>query len=137
MGEIWVASKSIIIFNRKVLLVQRSKLARDGEYEWEIPGGSLKFGEDLLEGLYREVNEEVGLTIRVERLLYAMTVLVSPERQIVGLTYLSYANSDNVTLSHEHDNFIWATRKQIIEKLNKHMLNDFVKHSVIDALDID
>ena len=137
MGEIWVASKSIIIFGRKVLLVQRSKLAGSGEHEWEIPGGGLKFGEDLLEGLYREVSEEVGLTIRVERLLYAMTTLVSPKRQVVGLTYLSYADSDNVTLSHEHGDFIWASHKQMMDMLNKPMLNDFIKHSVINNLDID
>jgi len=137
VGEIWVATKAIIIFNRRMLLIQRSELAEGGEYDWEIPGGGLKFGEDLLEGLHREVYEEVGLSIRVDRLLYAMTTLVSTQRQIVGLTYLSYADCDNVTLSHEHINFVWATRKQMTEMLNRRMYDDFVKHSVIDSLDID
>jgi 8-oxo-dGTP diphosphatase len=137
MGELWVAQKSIILFNRKALLIQRSKQAGGGENEWEIAGGGLKFGEDLLEGLCREINEEVGLSVRVDRLLYAMTALISPQRQIVGLTYLSYADSDKVTLSHEHTNYLWVSRKRLVELLNRPMLDDFNRHSVLDVLDID
>jgi len=136
MAEIWVAQKSIILYNRKVLLIQRSSYA-SGENEWEIPGGGLRFGEDLLEGLLREVHEETGLSVRVNRLLYAMTALVSPQRQIVGLTYLSHASSDQITLSHEHKNSLWASRKQLVALLNKPMLDDFMKYSVLDMLDIE
>ena len=137
MGEIWVASKSLILFDRKTLIIQRSKYAGGGESEWEIAGGGLKFGEDLIDGLRREIKEEVGLFVRVEKLLYAMTAMVSPQRQIVGLTYLSYAENDKVTLSHEHINYLWATRKQLLEMLNKPMLDDFMKNSVLDILEID
>ena len=137
MNEIWVAQKSIILYNRKTLIIKRSEFAGGGENDWEIAGGGLKFGEELLEGLYREIEEEVGLSVRVDRLLYAMTALVSPQRQIVGLTYLSYADSDKVMLSHEHIDYLWASRKQLIELLNKPMLNDFIKHSVLDMLEID
>ena len=136
MGEIWVATKSLILFNGKTLIIQHSRDAGGGEGDWEIAGGGLKFGEDLLEGLKREIQEETGLTVRVDKLLYAMTGMVNPQRQIVGLTYLSYADTDNVTLSHEHTNFLWATRKQLIELLNKPILNDFIKHSVLDMLEI-
>ena len=136
MAEIWVAQKSIVLYNRKVLLIQRSSYS-SGENEWEIPGGGLHFGEDLLEGLLREVHEETGLTVCVDRLLYAMTALVSPQRQIVGLTYLSYASSDQITLSHEHKDSLWASRKQLVELLNKPMMDDFMRYSVLDMLDID
>ncbi|MCL2495743.1 MAG: NUDIX domain-containing protein [Oscillospiraceae bacterium] len=136
MAELWLAQKSIILYNRKVLLIQRSNYA-SGENDWEIPGGGLRFGEDLLEGLHREIREETGLSVYGEKLLYAMTALVSPQRQIVGLTYLSYADSDEVTLSHEHKDYVWASRKQLVELLNKPMLDDFEKHSILDILDID
>jgi len=136
MGELWVAQKSLIIYNRRVLLVQRSNYA-SGENEWEIPGGGLRFGEDLHEGLLREIHEETGLSVRVDRLLYAMTALVNPQRQIVGLTYLSYADSDQVILSHEHKDYIWASRRQLVELLNKPMLDDFMRHSVFDMLDLE
>jgi len=136
MNEMWVAVKSLILFNKKTLIIQRSKYAGGDENEWEFAGGGLKFGEELHEGLLREIQEETGLIVRIDRLLYAMTAMVNPERQIVGLTYLSYANTDKVILSHEHINFLWATRKQFIELLNKSMLKDLIKNSVLDILDI-
>ena len=136
MGEIWVATKSLILFDRKVLIIQRSKDAGGGEGDWEFAGGGLRFGEDLPEGLKREIQEEVGLTVRIDKLLYAMTAMVNPQRQIVGLTYLSYSDTDKVILSHEHTDFLWATRNQLIKLLNKSMLNDLIKHSVLDMLDI-
>jgi 8-oxo-dGTP diphosphatase len=132
-----VAAKSLIIYNRKTLLVKRSEYAGGGEHDWEIVGGGLKFGEELIDGLVREIKEEVGLAVRVDKLLYAMTALVSPQRQIVGLTYLSYADDDEAVLSHEHTDFIWADRKQLVKLLNKPMLNDFMKNSVLDILEID
>jgi len=137
MGEIWVATKSIIIYNKKTLIIKRSASAGGSENDWEIAGGGLKFGEELHEGLRREIYEEVSLCVRIDKLLYAMTAMLSPVRQIVGLTYLSYADSDKVTLSHEHTDFLWATRKQLMEMLNKPMLNDFIINSVFDILEID
>jgi len=107
------------------------------ENHLEFPGGGLKIGEDLIEGLCREIKEEVGLTIRVDRLLYAMTAMVSPQRQIVGLTYLSCADHEKVTLSHEHTDYLWATRNQFVEMLNKPMLNNIMNHAVLEILDID
>jgi len=137
MPEFWVATKSIILHGRKILLIKRSAYAGGGEGLWEIPGGGMKFGETLHEGLAREIREETGLTVRVGMLLYAMTAPVSPERQIVGLTYLSYANDDRVVLSHEHTEYLWATRGQVMELLNKPMLDDFMTNSVFDTIEIN
>ena len=137
MGEIWVAAKSLILCKNRVLLVQRSAYAGGGENDWELPGGGLQFGEGLQEGLLREIREETGLTVRVDRLLYAMTAMLSPQRQIVGLTYLSYADTDTVVLSNEHKGFLWADHKQLVELLNKPMLNDLIANGVLDLLDVE
>ena len=137
MGEIWVAAKSLIVYNRKVLIIRRSNYIDIGKGEWDIPGGGIQFGEDLPDCLRREIMEETGLTVRVDRLLYAITALVSPTRQIVGLTYLSHADSDAVTLSHEHTNYLWATKQQLRELLTKSTLQDYENNSVFDLPDFD
>ena len=136
MGEIWVVVKSLVVFNRRVLIIKRSNYSI-GAGEWDIPGGSIRFGEDLQECLHREIMEETGLTIRVDRLLYAMTSLISQSRQIVILTYLSHADTDAVILSHEHTDFLWATKSQLKERLSKPTLDDYTRNSVFDRLDID
>lgn len=136
MGKFIVTQKSLIIFNRKLLLIQRSSKYKD-EGEWEFVGGCLEFGENLLAGLMREIKEEVGLAVRVDKLLYAGTMLWNPQVQGVYLTYLSYADTDKVTLSNEHKDFLWATRTQLMDLLNKAMLDDLISNSVLEMLDID
>lgn len=56
----------------KVLLIQRTD---DGK--WAVPGGAMMAGESLTEACEREVLEETGLRIKVNRLL---SVYTSPHR---------------------------------------------------------
>ena len=135
MGEFRVGVKSIIIYNRKTLLIQRV----DGNHEWEFPGGLMEFNEDLHEALKREIKEETGLDdIRVGKFIYVMTAKVSPVRQIVGIGYISYANSDKITLApDEHINFKWVNKEEFIELLSKPMLNELIENNVLDTLEID
>jgi len=58
--------------HEKVLLIQRSD---DGK--WAVPGGAMIAGESLSEACAREVLEETGLKIKVNRLL---SVYTSPHR---------------------------------------------------------
>jgi len=134
MGEFIVGVKSLILYNKKILLVQRS----DAGNEWECPGGKVEFGEDLHTALRREIKEETGLeSICIGKLLYAMTVKISPETQIVGLMYLSHAKSDKVRISDEHIDFIWADKEQLMKLLNRHMLNELIENNILDTLEID
>ncbi len=54
----------IVVFNRegKVLLLRRAKGKRNGG-RWEIPGGSLRYGESPRKGAIRELMEETGLKV--------------------------------------------------------------------------
>ena len=138
MGEFIIGAKSLILHNKKALLVQRSGKSGMECGKWEFTGGKVEFGEDLHTALHREIKEETGLeNIRIEKLLYAMTAVIAPEKQIIGLLYLCHANSDAVKISDEHLDFIWANREQLISLLNKNMLNELIENSVLDSLEID
>ncbi len=54
---------AIITRGDAVLLVRRGREPQKGI--WSIPGGVLKVGETLEEGVRREVREEVGIEVRV------------------------------------------------------------------------
>jgi ADP-ribose pyrophosphatase YjhB (NUDIX family) len=72
-----------VIFNenREILLV---KSTYQRFHPWGLPGGSLEYGESAEEATMREVREETGLHIEIEKLLLAKTW--KPDR--VGLYYL-------------------------------------------------
>ena len=137
MGDSRVFVKSLIVCNRKVLIIRRSNYSSLGKGEWDIPGGGVQFGEDLIDALHREVREETGLTVRVDRLLYAITAVTDPDKQVVGLVYICFADTDAVTLSHEHTEYLWATKQQLRERLSKSTLNDYDNNSVFDVLEIE
>lgn len=139
MGEFIVAQKAIILFKKKALILQKSgvkwKVHKD---KWEFVGGCLEFGENLSEGLAREIKEETGLTVCVDRLLFASTHLPihsDEQKQFVFLYYLCRANTDNITLSDEHKDYLWATREQIKTMVDKSMLDDII--SIINELEIE
>ena len=57
----------MIIDQGRVVLVKRRFPPLAGE--WSIPGGRLRTGETLREGVAREVREEIGLTVEPAELL--------------------------------------------------------------------
>ena len=137
MGEIGVYTKALIMYESKVLIIKRSNYTSFGEGEWDIPGGGLKFGESLHDCLNREIKEETGLTVRIDKLLYAVTNVVNPSAQTVGLVYLCHADTNVVTLSHEHTDFIWATQEQLKERVSKPALDVYEENSVFDIFNTD
>jgi 8-oxo-dGTP diphosphatase len=65
----------------RILLV---KLTYQRIHPWGLPGGSLEYGETPEQGVIREVHEETGWKIEIEKLLFVKTW--SPDR--VGLYYI-------------------------------------------------
>ena len=57
----------MVIDQGRVVLVKRRFPPLAGE--WSIPGGRLRTGETLREGVAREVREEIGLTVEPAELL--------------------------------------------------------------------
>ena len=47
---------------------------RDAEGKWTLPGGGLKFGEDPASGVVREVEEETGYNVEIERLAFVSSI---------------------------------------------------------------
>ncbi|MCU1455861.1 MAG: ADP-ribose pyrophosphatase [Acidimicrobiales bacterium] len=57
----WLVGGAVIEGPQGVLLVQNRR--RDGLVDWSPPGGVIDHGEELLDGLAREVVEETGLRV--------------------------------------------------------------------------
>lgn len=131
------AMKAIIVHNRKALIAKRTNNHKIGAGIWEFVGGKLEFGEDLISGLKREVLEETGLEVVVDKLLFATTFKTHDYRQVVIINYLCHSNTDDVTLSREHTDYVWADKEMLLSYLGKKTLQDLNDHHVFEQLDID
>lgn len=56
-----VTVKALVVKDGKILLLKESE---ELSGKWELPGGGLDFGEDIFEGLKREVQEEMGVKVK-------------------------------------------------------------------------
>jgi 8-oxo-dGTP diphosphatase len=82
-----VTIKGLCVRDGKILL---SRESMPGEPElWEMPGGGLDFGEDIKEGLRREIQEEMGLKVTKisEHPVYVWTHKFPPNSRKIGWYY--------------------------------------------------
>jgi len=72
-----------IIFDERgrIFLAKRGEGAQNERKRWEFPGGSVEFGETLAHALVREIAEEYGFEIKVEKLLDVVDHIIPHERQ--------------------------------------------------------
>ena len=135
--KIVVAVKGLIINDSRVLIVKRANDDEIGGGTWECVGGKIEFGEDLETALIREIKEEVGLTVTVEKILYATTFKTAPTRQIVILTYLCRSKNTNVVLSKEHSEYQWATKNRLKSLLTPEIVNDFEQNNIFSLEELE
>ena len=59
-------SQKAFIYNKagKFLTIRRTKTAPFGPLKWDLPGGDVELGEDLLKSIKREIKEETGLIVK-------------------------------------------------------------------------
>ncbi|MGX6445827.1 NUDIX hydrolase [Neobacillus sp. K501] len=133
-NNIVVAVKGVILNKDRVLIVKRADDDEVGGGTWECVGGKIEFGEDLESALVREIEEEVGLNVTVEKILYATTFKTNPTRQVVILTYLCRTDNNTVALSEEHIEYQWATKDQLKLLLAPEIMRDFERNNVLKEL---
>lgn len=83
----------------KVFLPKRASTKKFLPNIYEIPGGHIDFGEDIVEGLKREINEEFGMTISV------------------GDPFASFTYSNPVKGSHSIEVIYFAAFNESIENI--------------------
>lgn len=133
MSTIVTAVKGIVRHDNRILIVQRAA-ADSGGGTWECPGGKIDFGEQPEDSLIREIREETGLTVTVDKIAYASSILTHPDRQVILLVYFCTAVTSSVTLSEEHDAYLWAEEQLIRQQIAPSILTAFERHQIFQQL---
>lgn len=115
--KLFTATKAFIVYNGKVLLLKESTKYADGANagRFDVPGGRVKPGQRFDESLLREILEETGLSVKIGRPFFVnewRPVVRGEQWQIVGTFFECLAESDQVVLSEDHEEFLWIEPKE-------------------------
>lgn len=81
---------------------------------WEPPGGVLELTETVEDGVRREIFEETGLTVRVERLT---GVYKNITRGVVALVFRCHPEGGTEQLSDESTAVDWLTPAEVSNRM--------------------
>jgi len=103
----------------KYLLLHRSleKYPEITQNRWDIVGGRIDPGTDLLANLEREIMEETGQKpLGQPKLIAAQDILRIAGRHIVRLTYLGEIDGEITIDPEEHDDYKWFDLDEIRQR---------------------
>lgn len=107
----------------RMLLLRRAEQSRNFVGEWEFPGGKMDDGENVGEALCREVREETGLEIGIDRVA-CVTEFEMPHIRVAMLCFYAQQMSGELRLSEEHDEFAWVAPDAMVALPLTHVMRD-------------
>lgn len=119
-GEYLVAVQAIIINSKgEILISLRSPLKEKCPLKWECNGGALHAGEEPIEGIVREISEELGIVFSKEDAIYLKTARDSYRFKEV---YLFKCDIDIKDISFTDEESIeakWVSIDEFMDMFNK------------------
>ena len=134
--NMFIICSSGFILNSKNEFLMLRRSANDNFLPdcWELPGGRLEMGEDLVTGLQREVKEESGLDVEVMYPLRAVSYYLDPEnpRESYGVFYLCKLQDKNqkISASEEHSDYKWVS----FDDFSQLKITNFLKKLILPGI---
>lgn len=104
---------ALIIKEKQLLCAQRSE-TMSLPLKWELPGGKIEPNESEEECLIREIEEELGLQIKVNNRLEPNLHAIQPDKQILLIPFLCEIMGGNLLLA-EHKDVIWHDFQKLMQ----------------------
>jgi 8-oxo-dGTP diphosphatase len=102
----------------EILLMQRSSTVDHAAGVWEGISGRMHQGEDPVDALRREIQEETGITeVEIVQPIWVNHFFRGPRLPAYEVVYIAYwCRTDDraVTLSDEHADYCWVTTDEAI-----------------------
>lgn len=122
MEKKFVANKGVLVNPQgQVLFVRDSGVGDHAESKgvWDLPGGRMEPNETPLEGLARELREEIGVEIIPQRARVFHVDLWGVDGNrvdapIIGIFYLIPLTTNEIHLSEEHTESLWIDPRQTV-----------------------
>lgn len=106
----------------KFLVLRRSSTHPTMPFYWDVPGGHLEEGENLVEAIQRETYEETGFKTENIKLLGVEADFSNSGKYWVQIAYVCEVDSPEVIISYEHDQFKWVSPEEFFDLETTEML---------------
>lgn len=112
-----VAVHGLIKREGKYLITHRSLEENWKPGEWDIPGGTVEFGElDPKKALDREIVEETGLRVKIGSLLHLYSSMSNSQRHQFQFVYACEYQSGEIKLNpKDHSEYKWTTIEEMAQ----------------------
>lgn len=128
-----------IIYNPKLnrfLIIKRCLTDDVGADTWENAGGNIENDESPEAAVRREIKEETGIEeISIKKIAYV--TLVNSSKPYLIIAYFCETLTENVKLSGEHQEYLWANECECREKLPREIIADFDTNNIFDVFSDD
>lgn len=113
---------------KKVFVPRRAKTKKFLPDVYELPGGHIEYGEDIVDGLKREIKEEFEMEIEVGEPFFVFTYMNKIKgTHSIEVIYLAQFQDDikNIRINPEdHSEFIWISKNEIGKILSQNKTKD-------------
>lgn len=105
----YIAVKALIKNKDSFLILKTADSDQNNNLSgWETPGGRLEVGEEIVNGLKREIKEETGLSLKIFFPFNAFSANVGQEDSIIGINYLAEYSGGEIRIdTNEHSRYQW------------------------------
>jgi len=112
--------------DNKFLVIRRSPQDDFMPNFWDTPGGCLDFCENPIKALVRESQEEAGLSIKVDQLLYCHNQVYEVRHWFTLIYQCEIIGDQKIILDpNEHSEYRWVTFEELKYLPKIDFLNDF------------
>ena len=124
-----VAAHGLIEKDGKFLVLHRSRADGYMPGFWDIPGGTIEFGEDIKKALTREIKEETSLKVKIGKIISAYGYKSGKDRHQFQLTYECEYLSGEIELEMDsHDEYRWVAIDEMKNLKKISFLKDLYKN---------
>jgi 8-oxo-dGTP diphosphatase len=135
------AVKGLVVKDGKFLILQ--KKTRDNKIRWDLPGGRIKYGEDPVDSLKREVFEETNLEVEIGKPIGVWHFFWDKEEvQVVCTTFVCEIKGGSVDIGKNPENdeifisFHWFAIDEFLKNSKEALINETLKKIILDYFKI-
>lgn len=108
---------AIIENNGQFLFIKRSKFESNMAGKWVFPGGKIEKGEDAIQGLFRELSEETGLSFTDDVAFLSSYFFLRKEdnSSSIGLVFLVRSLNREIKIDDSIETYEWINPEDIAD----------------------